>query len=90
MARWRWIFSSSTIESSTKRPTPSARPPRVNTLSVCPVKYRSTKVATIESGMATATIAVARTLNKKNRMTAMASSPPCTASCSSDLTALRM
>ena len=38
MARWRWMFSSSTIESSTRRPTPSARPPSVKTLSVCPVK----------------------------------------------------
>ncbi len=36
--RWRWMFSSSTIESSTSRPTPSARPPSVNTFSVCPVK----------------------------------------------------
>jgi hypothetical protein len=34
----RWMFSSSTMESSTSRPTPSARPPRVKTLSVCPVK----------------------------------------------------
>ncbi len=38
MARWRWMFSSSTMESSTSRPTPSARPPRVKTLSVWPVK----------------------------------------------------
>jgi hypothetical protein len=30
------MFSSSTMESSTRRPTPSARPPRVKTLSVCP------------------------------------------------------
>ena len=38
LARWRWMFSSSTIESSTRRPTPSARPPRVKTLRVWPVK----------------------------------------------------
>ena len=36
--RWRWMFSSSTIESSTSRPTPSASPPSVKTFSVCPVK----------------------------------------------------
>ena len=38
MPRCRWMFSSSTIESSTSRPTPSASPPSVKTLSVCPVK----------------------------------------------------
>ncbi len=38
ISRWRWMFSSSTIESSTSRPTPRARPPRVKTLSVWPEK----------------------------------------------------
>ncbi|OGW93065.1 MAG: hypothetical protein A3K11_07265 [Nitrospirae bacterium RIFCSPLOWO2_12_FULL_63_8] len=36
--RWRWMFSSSTIESSTSRPMPSARPPSVKTFSVMPLK----------------------------------------------------
>ncbi len=36
--RCRWMFSSSTMESSTSRPTPSASPPRVKMLSVWPVK----------------------------------------------------
>ena len=36
--RWRWMFSSSTMLSSTSRPTPSASPPSVNTFSVCPAK----------------------------------------------------
>ena len=31
MSRWRLMFSSSTIESSTRRPTARASPPRVNT-----------------------------------------------------------
>ena len=84
------MFSSSTIESSTSRPTPSASPPSVNTLSVLPVKKSSTNVAMIESGMATATIAVARKLTRKMRITRMARRPPCTASCSNALTAARM
>src|SRR5712692_6330055 len=90
IARCRWMFSNSTIESSTNRPTPSASPPSVNTLSVLPVKKSRTKVATIESGMATATMAVARRLTRKTRMTRMASRPPVTASCSSAFTAERM
>ena len=36
--RCRWMFSSSTIESSTNRPMPSASPPIVKTFNVCPVK----------------------------------------------------
>ncbi len=36
--RCRWMFSSSTIESSTSRPMPSANPPSVKTFSVWPVK----------------------------------------------------
>ena len=44
-------------------------------------------MATIESGMATATMPVARRLTRKNRMTTTARSPPCTASCCSALTA---
>ena len=44
MARWRLMFSSSTIESSTSRPTASASPPRVKMLSVWPRKYIAMKV----------------------------------------------
>ena len=84
------MFSSSTIESSTSRPTPSASPPSVNTFSVCPVKYSSTNVAMIDSGMATAMMPVARRLTRKIRITSTASSPPHAASCSSALTAERM
>ena len=36
--RCRWMFSSSTIESSTSRPTPRAKPPNVKMLRVIPVK----------------------------------------------------
>ena len=90
IARWRWMFSSSTIESSTSRPTPSASPPSVNTLRVCPEKKSSTKVATMLSGIATATMPVARSETRNTRITSTARIPPCTASCSSALTEARM
>ncbi len=88
--RWRWMFSSSTMLSSTSRPTPSASPPSVNTFSVCPAKYSRINVATIDSGIATATMPVARRLSKKIRITTIANRPPWMASCSSDFTAARM
>src|SRR5215831_12984059 len=84
------MFSSSTIESSTSLPTPSAKPPKVKTFSVWPVKKSNVKVAMIERGIAIAMIPVARRLIRKMRITATAKRPPCTASCSSDLFAARM
>ncbi len=43
-----------------------------------------------ESGMATATMPVARHEARKMRMMTTANSPPCTASCCSEATAARM
>ena len=71
------MFSSSTIESSTSRPIPSARPPKVNTFSVCPEKYSTINVTMIESGMATEMISVLVRLRRKIKMTAAARSDPC-------------
>ena len=70
------IASSTTIESSTSMPTPSASPPRDMTLSVVPVWYIRKKVATIEIGIETLMISVLATSLRKSRMIRIDSSPP--------------
>ena len=65
------------MESSTSRPIPRARPPRVNTFKVCPEKYSTMKVTMIERGMATEMIKVLVKLRRKIKMTTAASSDPC-------------
>src|SRR5262245_51467294 len=77
--RCRWMFSSSTIESSTKRPTPRAKPPRVKRLRVIPEKYRTMNVTRMDKGMAMEMIRVLVRLRKNIRMTAEANSDPCQA-----------
>ena len=37
-AKWVWMFSTSTVASSTRMPTASARPPSVIRLTVCPLE----------------------------------------------------
>ena len=81
MFRWRLMFSSSTIESSTSRPTASASPPRVNTLSVWPRKYMQMNESRIESGIAIEMISVEVNDRRKIRMTTKARAEPCMASC---------
>ncbi len=81
MARWRLMFSSSTIESSTRRPTARASPPSVKMFSVCPRKYMAIRVHMIESGIAMEMITVDRTLRRKMRITRNASAAPWTDSC---------
>ena len=81
MARWRLMFSSSTMESSTRRPTASASPPRVKMLSVCPRRYMAIIVRSSESGMAMEMISVETSDRRKSRMTRKASTEPMAASC---------
>ena len=72
----RWIASSTTIESSSSMPTPSASPPRDMMFSESPICCITKKVAITETGMAIATTAVERRSRRKSAITRMASSPP--------------
>jgi hypothetical protein len=77
--RQRSIASRTTIELSTNMPMPRARPPSDMMLSVTPSSFIGRKVASTDTGMVTATTAVARgSLKKKNR-TMTARIPPTTA-----------
>ena len=64
----RWIFSISTVASSTKIPTASERPPKVIILSVCPKNFKVIMEQRIDKGMETQTIKVLRQLPKNNKI----------------------
>ncbi|MNX58654.1 hypothetical protein D3C86_895060 [compost metagenome] len=80
ISRWRKMFSMTTIESSNRRPMPSARPPSDMVLRVKFWKYKRAKVAMTETGMAVATIRVLRRLRRKKSSTSTASAEPITRS----------
>jgi hypothetical protein len=65
-ARRRWKFSTSTVASSTRIPTASARPPRVMRFSVCPSRPRTMIETRSASGIDTSTISVLRQLPRKS------------------------
>jgi hypothetical protein len=67
-ARLRWMFSISTVASSTRMPTASAMPPSVIELSVWPRALRTRIETRIESGIESATIRVLRQLPRKRRI----------------------
>src|SRR2546422_610655 len=69
MFRCRLMFSSSTIESSTSRPTARARPPRVKTLSDWPRKYIQMNDRRIDRGIAIEMISVDVNDRRKTRIT---------------------
>ena len=64
----RWTFSISTVASSTRIPTASARPPSVITLMVWPSKHKTISEVRIESGMERQTISVLRQLPRNSRI----------------------
>ena len=66
----RWIFSISTVASSTKIPTAKDRPPKVIILRVCPINRRVMIEQRIDKGMEIATIKVLRQLPKNNKIMA--------------------
>ncbi len=70
MARWRWMFSISTVASSTRMPTDSASPPRVMAFRLWPSARSTSRAATTDSGMDTATIRVLRQLPRNSRIIA--------------------
>jgi hypothetical protein len=57
---WRWLFSISTVASSTRMPTASAIPPSVITLSVWSQDVSTMMEARIDSGIDVTTISVLR------------------------------
>ena len=66
--RLRWMFSISTVASSTRMPTASARPPSVITLRVWPIALRMASEVRIESGIDVMTTSVLRQLPRKSRI----------------------
>ena len=68
MAMLRCVFSISTVASSTRMPTASARPPSVITLMVCPSRLRMQSEVRIESGIEMQTISVLRQLPRNSRI----------------------
>ncbi len=67
-AMLRWVFSISTVASSTRMPTASARPPSVMTLMVSPSAVRMTSEVAIDSGMDVQTIRVERQEPRNSRI----------------------
>ena len=76
MRRWRSMFSTSTIASSTRMPTTTASASRVIMFRLKPSQYITAKVGMIDSGSATAEMKVARQSRRNNHTTSTASSAP--------------
>ena len=85
------MFSSSTIESSTSRPTASASPPSVKTFSVCPRKYMQMNVQQDRERDRDRDDDASRCSDRRKiRMTRNASTAPWIASCQRLSIACRM
>jgi hypothetical protein len=69
-----WMFSTSTVDSSTRMPTASARPPSVIRLMVCPVAHSATSAPSSASGMFSTTTTTERQ-SRKNNSTMSPTSP---------------
>ena len=89
-SRWRLMFSSTTTESSTRRPIARAKPPRVMMLIVEPFRYRPNAPARIDSGIERKIANVERKLPRNIRIISEASTEPDTASWARLVTAWRM
>ena len=72
---WRWMFSTSTVDSSTRMPTARDSPPRVIRLIVCPVRARATTDPMRASGMLSTTTSTLRQ-SRRNRRTMRHSTSP--------------
>ncbi len=59
-AMWVWMFSISTVASSTSTPTASARPPSVMMLMVCPIAHSQITAERSANGMVAITISAER------------------------------
>ena len=68
MARLRLMFSISTVASSTRMPTASARPPKVMMLIVSPKAPRAMTLTRMDKGMEMAMISVLFQFPRKSRI----------------------
>src|SRR6266571_697587 len=68
IARLRWMFSISTVASSTRMPTASARPPNVMMFIVWPSAPRTMIEQKIDKGIEVATTSVERQFPRKRRI----------------------
>src|SRR5438552_17896156 len=68
IARLRWMFSISTVASSTRMPTARASPPRVIRFMVWPRALRMMIEHRIDNGIEVATTRVERQLPRKSRI----------------------
>ena len=87
--RLRWIFSISTVASSTRIPTASARPPRVMMLMVSPRALITQIETRIDSGIEIAMMIVLRQLPRNSRIMAAVRQAAIIASRTTPLTAAR-
>jgi hypothetical protein len=85
----RFVFSISTVASSTRMPTAKASPPRVITLIVSPKALRIMIELRMERGIETQTIMVLRTLPRKKRIITPVRAAAIVASRTTSLTAAR-
>ena len=76
MRRWRTMFSTSTIASSTSMPTTSVSASMVSVFIEKPKLYSAQNVGMMDNGSATADIAVARQSRRNSQTTMMASIAP--------------
>src|SRR5699024_4737498 len=73
---WRLMFSTTTIESSTRRPIAIVRAARLRMFRVCPPAQRPVIAISSDRGIDTAVTIVARTDSKKTKMMATAITSP--------------
>jgi hypothetical protein len=66
-SNWLWMFSTSTVASSTRMPTARARPPKVIRLTVCPVAHRATSAPIRANGMLSTTTMTLRQSRRNKR-----------------------
>ena len=89
IARLRLVFSISTVASSTRMPTASARPPSVIELRVCPMAENTMIDTRIASGMETRMTSVERHEPRKRRIIRPVSAAAISASRSTPFNAAR-
>ena len=71
-----WMFSISTVASSTRMPMASASPPRVIRLIVCPVSQSATTAAISARGIFSSTISALRQSRRNSRIISPTSTAP--------------
>ena len=89
MCRLRWMFSTSTVASSTSMPIASASPPSVMRFKVWPLRNSPTRPTRMARGMLVPTSTAPRQLPRKKRIISETRIDAITASCSTFVIAAR-